>query len=135
MAETIDFVLQKLVATGAPKDDAKPGETCHHGVGSWSIHKPHGQFLCANEVVFSHLHKQVAKRLEHLHLVREHGSISVVFDPVTRRIEAVEIFEHDCGGILLTLYYWPGLEQAEKLCASTIHQWHQAIANGWFDGI
>ena len=133
--ENIDYILCKLVANGAPKDDAKPGEVCHHGAGSWSIHKPHPQFVFANAVVFGHLHATVAARLEYLHLNREHGSISLVFDPVSRRIEGVEITETDFGGILLALHFWPGLEQAEKLYQATIKQWHQAIANGWFDGI
>ena len=63
------------------------------------------------------------------------GQIGVIFDPVTRRIEALEIGETPFGGCLLRMLFWPGLEAAQALYMATMANWKEAIDNGWFDGI
>ena len=58
-----------------------------------------------------------------------------MFDPVTRRIEGMKVWDTDSCGMLLILLFWPGLESARKLVIATMTQWRQAIDNGWFEGV
>ena len=131
--ETIDDVLEQLVLSGGVKIDwdqaaMKEGRTCPPG--SWSIYTDND---CSN---LEHLTVAVRERLHHLAIhYDEDGQFHLMFDPKTRRIEAMEVSELDTGGLLLTLLFWPGLDGAKTLYLATMASWHQAIENGWFDGI
>ena len=135
MIETIDNVLEALVLAGGEKIDwSQPdpngsiGRSCP--IGSWSITEDTD---CS---VFEHLDETITKRLCRLDLnINDDAHLQAIYDPDTRRIEALEVYEVDTGGVLLTLWFWPGLESARKLTIATINQWNKAIENGWFDGI
>ena len=123
MAENIDFVLQKLVTTGQ----------------RWHTYRPEPQRRKEVVAVFDELHPTISSRLDWIHIAQRDGAgdfagtLSVVFDPITRRIEGMEVAEPLSAGLLLTLRFWPGLEQAQKLFASTVKQWDLAVENGFLD--
>ena len=139
--ESIDDVLEQVIRSGGSKVDWKEGETRTLVEGDWSIsdHADGGQLFSG------HLHPTTITRMQQLTLVVEvdppHGQhktqseLCVLFDPLTRRIEAMEVWDIDFGQTLLTLFFWPGLESARKLVIATINQWQQAIDNGWFEGV
>ena len=66
----------------------------------------------------------------------DHGQIHLMFDPETRRIQAMEISSSpvESGGPLLTLAVLARTGSSER-ALFTIARWKQAIADGWFDGI
>ena len=128
--ENIDNVLQQLVLSGGAKLDWKEGESRSCIDGNWSIAEDTD---CS---VFEHLEETITKRLCRLDIcVTDDAHLQAIFDPETRRIEALEIYEIDTGGVLLTLWFWPGLEVARKLTIATRKQWGKAIEDGWFEGI
>ena len=130
--ENIDNVLEQLVLSGGSKIDwcGEGSEGRAVPVGAWSIVDDTD---CSH---LEHLHETITKRLCRLDLnVNDDAQLQAIFDPVTRRIQALEIYESDFGGTLLTLMFWPGLESAKKLAASTFDQWRKAVDEGWFDGI
>ncbi len=130
--ENIDNVLEQLVLSGGSKIDwgGEGSEGRAVPVGAWSIVEDTD---CSH---LKHLHETITKRLCLLDLtVTDDACLRAMFDPETRRIEAFDVYEVDTGGILLTLMFWPGLESAKKLAASTFDQWHKAVDEGWFDGI
>jgi hypothetical protein len=135
MTENIDNLLEQLVLAGGekidwsqPAPDGSIGRSCP--IGSWSIAEDTD---CS---VFEHLEETITKRLCRLDIcVTDDAHLQAIFDPETRRIEALEIYEIDTGGVLLTLWFWPGLEVARKLTIATRKQWDKAIEDGWFEGI
>ena len=137
--ESIDSVMEQLVLTGGSKIDWQEGESRAVEDGQWSIHDH------ADHKLFDgHLYPAVITRMQCLSVMVDveskadphlQAELFVLFDPVTRRIEAMEIWDPDSCGILLTLMCWPGLEQARKLTIAAMHQWQRAIDNGWYDGI
>ena len=137
--ENIDNVLEQLVLAGGSKIDWQEGESRAVKDGQWSIddHADHKLFD-------GHLYPAVITRMQCLNVSIDvespadpflQAQLLVMFDPVTRRIEAMEVWDPDSCGILLTLMFWPGLESARKLLIATMNQWQQAIADGWYDGI
>ena len=128
--ETIDNVLEQLVLTGGSKIDWQPGESRRLVSGDWSINS---DIDCSN---LDHLPVATRERLHRLSIHHdENCQLVLLFDPITRRIEAMEVIDLDTGCSLLTLTFWPGLESARKLTIATINQWQRAIDNGWFEGI
>ena len=133
--ETIDNVLEALVLAGGekidwsqPAPDGQSGRLCP--IGSWSITEDTD---CS---VFEHLDDTITKRLCRLDLnVTDYAHLQAIYDPETRRIEALEIYECELASNLLTLTFWPGLESARQLTIATINQWTKAIENGWFEGV
>lgn len=137
--ESIDAVMEQLVLTGGSKIDWKDGESRAVGDGQWSIHD-HAD----HQLFDGHLHPTTITRMQCLSVMLDvpapadpltQAELLVMFDPGTRRIEAMEIWDPDTCGILLTLMFWPGLESARKQVIATVYQWQQAIDNGWFEGI
>ena len=129
--ESIDSVMEQLVLTGGSKIDWQEGESRALKDGQWSIHD-HAD----HQLFDGHLYPAVITRMQCLNItVGDQAELLVLFDPVTRRIEAMEVWDTDTCGILLTLVFWPGLESARKLVIATMSQWQQAIDNGWFEGI
>lgn len=134
--ENIDNVLEALVLSGAVKIDmdqpdpsGSPGRCCPDG--SWHVWPD-----APGSEHYEHLTTIEKQRLQMLSInPDDHGQIHLMFDPETRRIQAMEISELESGGNLLTLLFWPGLEGAKSLYQATMASWHQAIENGWFDGI
>ena len=128
--ENIDNVLLQLVLAGCTKIDWEPGKTRSCPDGSWSISTdPDCSYL-------KDLEEIVTKRMQVLSIdVNVNVGLQVFFDPVSRRVEAFEVYETEFGGMLLTMMFWPGLASARELCNSTLNQWQQAIENGWFEGI
>ena len=138
--ESIDSVMEQLVLTGGSKIDWQEGESRSVDDGQWSIHDH------ADHKLFDgHLYPAMITRMQCLNVsidvetppnpLGPQAELLVMFDPVTRRIEAMEVWDTDTCGILLTLMFWPGLESARKLVIATMTQWKQAIDNGWFEGI
>ena len=137
--ESIDNVLEQVIRSGGSKIDWKDGESRAVKDGQWSIHDH------ADHKLFDgHLHPTTITRMQSLSVMFDvpiptepllQAELLVLFDPVTRRIEAMEVWDTDTCGILLTLMFWPGLESARKLVIATVNQWQQAIDNGWFEGI
>ena len=133
MIESIDNLLEQLVLAGGEKIDwdetsitGQQGRFCP--VGSWSIAEDTD---CS---VFEHLDDTITKRLCRLDLnVNDDAHLQAIYDPETRRIEALEVYECDTGSCLLTLTFWPGLASARKLTLATFNQWNKAIENGWFE--
>lgn len=125
--------MQSLISAGGekidwnqPDQDGRQGRVCL--INSWSIKEDTD---CS---VFEHLHETITKRLCRLDInVNDDAHLQAIFDPETRRIEALEIYEIDTGGVLLTLWFWPGLEVARKLTIATRKQWDKAIEDGWFE--
>ena len=138
--ESIDNVLEQVIRSGGSKVDWKDGESRAVGDGQWSIHVRQD-----HQLFDGHLHPSVITRMQQLNLIVQwpapptepdpQAELLVIFDPVTRRIEAMEVWDMDTCTVLLTLLFWPGLESARKLVISTMTQWQQAIDNGWFEGI
>jgi len=129
--ESIDNVLEALVLSGGSKIDWQEGESRSVDDGQWSIGN------CPDHETFDgHLYPAVVDRMQGLTIaVGDQAELLVMFDPVTRRIEGMKVWDMDSCGTLLTLMFWPGLESARKLVIETMNQWQQAIDNGWFDGI
>lgn len=135
MIENIDNLLEQLVLAGGEKIDwsqpdpnGQQGRSCP--IGSWSIVEDTD---CS---VFEHLEETITKRLSRLDLnVDGEGHLQAIYDPETRRIEALEVYECETGGVLLTLWFWPGLDAACRLTIATVSQWCKAIEDGWFEGI
>ena len=135
MTENIDNVLEQLVLAGGekidwsqPDPDGQQGRFCP--IGSWSIKEDTD---CS---VFEHLDDTITKRLCRLDLnVSGDAHLQAIYDPETRRIEALEVYECTTGGVLLTLWFWPGLDAACRLAIGTLEEWRKAIENGWFEGI
>jgi hypothetical protein len=133
--ENIDNLLEQLVLAGGekidwsqPDPDGSMGRSCP--IGSWSIAEDTD---CS---VFEHLDDTITKRLCRLDLtVNDDAHLQAIYDPETRRIEALEVYECATGGVLLTLWFWPGLESARNLSIATLSQWCKAIEDGWFEGI
>ena len=130
MIENIDNVLQALISAGGEKIDYDPngGNARSCLTNYWSIAEDTD---CS---VFEHLPETITKRLCRLDIcVTDNAHLQAIYDPETRRIEALEIYELDSGGVMLTLWFWPGLEVARKLTIATRKQWDKAIADGWFE--
>ena len=135
VTESIDDVLEQLVLAGGekidwsqPAPDGQSGRLCP--IGSWSIKEDTD---CS---VFEHLDETITKRLCRLDLnVDGKAHLQAIYDPETRRIEALEIYECELGSSLLTLTFWPGLEAARNLTIGTVSQWCKAIEDGWFEGV
>ena len=94
------------------------GETRTLVEGDWSIsdHADGGQLFSG------HLHPTTITRMQ-LTLVVEVDPLMVStrrnrsfgpFDPLTRRIEAMEVWDIDFGQTLLTLFFCPGWNQPES---------------------
>ena len=99
-------------------------------LGSWSIIEG------TDFGGFEHLSETITKRLCRLDIcVTDDAHLQAIFDPETRRIEALEIYECISGGVLLTLWFWPGLELARQMTTAVNSQWCKAIADGWFEGV
>ena len=138
--ETIDHVLEQAVLNGWAKIDWKEGESRTLSDGDWSLGD-----LDNYRMFEGHLHPTTITRMQQLTMAVEvdtppnqygpQSELIALFDPVTRRIEAMEVWSIDDCSTLLTLMFWPGLESARKLVIATTHQWRRAIADGWFDGI
>ena len=138
--ESIDNVLEQLVLSGSPKLDAQAGETNVFTDGRWQIgdHKDHGLFE-------EHIGSTIAARMQELLIeikvddphddLQTLTQLLVHFDPVTRRIEAMEVWDITYETTVLTLMFWPGLESARKLVISAMAHWQQVIADGWFEGV
>ena len=64
------------------------------------------------------------------------GQIHALFDPEDRKLHAFEVTQGD-GELVLTLYFWPGLERAKELAVQAIRLFDQALENGDFldDGV
>ena len=134
--DNIDNVLEQLVLAGGEKIDwGQPGPngsipSRSYPVGSWSIVEDTD---CS---AFDHLDDTITKRLCRLTLtVNDDADLQAIYDPDTRRIEALAVYECATGGVLLTLWFWPGLESARNLSIATLSQWCKAIEDGWFEGI
>ena len=133
--ENIDNVMQSLMLEGGGKidfdqPDPNGGTGRYCPDGSWSIKEDTD---CSH---LDHLLETVTKRLYRLDIcVTEDAHVQAIFDPETRRIEALEIYETDAGSNLLTLTFWPGLDAARKLTIATSAQWCKAVTDGWFDGV
>ena len=135
MTETIDNVLQALISAGGEKIDwdetaliGQQGRNCP--IGSWSIKE---ETDCS---FFEHLSSTITQRLCRLDLnVSDDSHLQAIFDPETRRIEALEIYETDSGHVMLTLTFWPGLEVARQMSTAVYGQWCKAIDDGWFEGV
>ena len=136
MIENIDNLLEQLVLAGGEKIDwnqpdqngSAQSRSC--SIGSWSIHHDTD---CS---VFEHLDDTITKRLCRLDLnINDDAHLQAIYDPETRRIEALEIYECELASNLLTLTFWPGLESARKLTIATVSQWCKAIEDGWFEGV
>ena len=139
--ESIDSVLEQLVLTGGSKIDWKEGESRALVESDWSIsdHADGGQLFNG------HLHPTTITRMQQLTLLLEvddphdnmqtEAELCVLFDPLTRRIEAMEVWDITYATTVLTLFFWPGLESARKLVIATMAHWQQAIADGWFEGV
>ena len=133
--ENIDNVMQALISAGGEKIDwnqpdpnGSIGRSCP--IGSWSIVEG------TDSSHLDYLHETITKRLSRLDLnVSDDAHLQAIFDPETRRIEALEVYELDTGGVLLTLWFWPGLEVARKLTIASRRQWDKALADGWFEGL
>ena len=133
--ENIDNLLEQLVLAGGekvdwnqPDPDGLIGRSCP--INSWCI--VHDTDCC----VFENLDETITKRMSRLDLnIDGDAHLQAIYDPETRRIEALEVYECTTGGVLLTLWFWPGLASARKLAIATINQWTKAIENGWCDGI
>ena len=117
--ESIDSVMEQLVLTGGSKIDWQEGESRAVKDGQWSIHDH------ADHKLFDgYLYPVVITRMQCLNItVGDQAELLVMFDPITRRIEAMEVWDTDTCGILLTLMFWPGLESARKLVIATMTQW------------
>ena len=63
------------------------------------------------------------------------GQLHLMFDPDTRRIQAMEVTEIESGGNLLTLLFWPGMTTARELYRTAIDSWEKAMEDGWFEGV
>ena len=127
--ETIDNVIHSLMSAGGEKIDWVKGESRSCPDGSWSISEG------TNCRHLGHLDNTITKRLSRLDItVNREINLQVIFDPESRRNEALEIYESTSARTLLTLMFWPGLESARKLAIASIDQWHRAIEDGWYEG-
>lgn len=126
--ETVDYVLHALMSAGGEKIDWKEGESRYCPNGSWSISESTD---CSHLV---HLHETITKRLSRLDItINQEINLQVMFDPKSRRIEALEIYESITSRSLLILMFWPGLESAKKLAIAAVGQWQRAIEDGWYE--
>lgn len=126
--ETVDNVLHALMSAGGEKIDWKDGESRSCPNGSWSISESTD---CSH---FGHLDETITKRLSRLDItVNQEINLQVIFDPESRRNEALEIYESTTARSLLILMFWPGLESAKKLAIAAIDQWQRAIEDGWYE--
>ncbi|KZR86253.1 hypothetical protein MITS9509_03492 [Synechococcus sp. MIT S9509] len=129
--ENIDNVLEALVLAGGVKID-------WDDVGDAGRSCPDGSWYVGTDIDTSwarDLEVAVQQRMDIIQInVDNDGQIGVIFDPVTRRIEAMEIGETDFGGLLLRMTFWPGLETARELYRSTMANWKQVLEDGWFEG-
>ncbi len=126
--ETVDSVLHALMSVGGEKIDWKEGESRTCPNGSWSISESSD---CSHLV---HLDESITERLSRLDItVNQEINLQVIFDPETRRNEALEIYESTTARSLLILMFWPGLESAKKLAIAVVGQWQRAIEDGWYE--
>ena len=126
--ETVDSVLHALMSVGGEKIDWKEGESRTCPNGSWSI------LECSDCSHLVHLDESITERLSRLDItVNQEINLQVIFDPETRRNEALEIYESTTARSLLILMFWPGLESAKKLAIAVVGQWQRAIEDGWYE--
>ena len=126
--ETVDSVLHALMSVGGEKIDWKEGESRTCPNGSWSISE------CSDCSHLVHLDEAITQRLSRLDItVNQEINLQVIFDPQSRRNEALEIYESTTARSLLILMFWPGLESAKKLAIATVGQWQRAIEDGWYE--
>jgi hypothetical protein len=82
----------------------------------------------------AHLDESITERLSRLDItVNQEINLQVIFDPKTRRNEALEIYESTTTRSLLILMFWPGLDSAKKLAIAVVGQWQRAIEDGWYE--
>ena len=128
---SIDTVLEALVKAGGKKIDRKPGESRCCPDGSWSIKTDPP---CCEH--YEHLTTPEKQRLQMLSIrADDKGQLHLMFDPDTRRIQAMEVTEIESGGNLLTLLFWPGMTTARELYRTAIDSWEKAMEDGWFEGV
>ena len=134
---SIDTVLEALVKAGGKKIDfdqpdpsGNPGRNCPPG--TWST------WTDTDASNLAWVSEEVRNRLHHVSLhIDNDGQIHMLFDPVTRQIEAMEVTELDTGGLLLTLSFWPGMDAAKAIYRSTMDHWKRVLADltdGMFKG-
>ena len=135
MTQTIDDLLATFIAAGKPKQDrGNESESRTVVDGAWSIH---GEPWTGNEVVLRELGRFRCKRMWRAQVTLADndgsflGQIHALFDPEDRKLHAFEVTQGD-GELVLTLYFWPGLESAKELSVQAIRLFDQALENGDF---